>query len=131
MNTLSHPFRNSLILIGLLLIFSSCSEQILEDLEAPVITLSSPSQGASYPAGQDVMIEAIVEENQDLHTYRILVEDANGNTALTIDRHEHGRSVQVLDSFDAQVPGQYQIRFFATDHNANTGSETRSFTVTL
>lgn len=129
MSTLSNSVRSSLLLFGLILLLCSCSEQVLEDLEAPVISLSSPLEGASYPAGQDVLIEALVEENQDLHTYRILVEDAYGNTALTIDQHEHGRSVLVLDSFDAQVPGDYQIRFFATDHNDNTGSVNRSFTV--
>ncbi len=82
------------IFIGAFVLFS-CSKDDPEmvDVEAPTITVSSPSNGSSFAAGADIHFEAAFSDNEALATYNV-------NIHNNFDGHAHGRLSIAPFTFD-------------------------------
>ncbi|MCU7549565.1 Ig-like domain-containing protein [Chitinophagaceae bacterium LB-8] len=110
------------ILLSLLILcIVSCSKN--KDEEAPVITISSPTNNQSFAAGQTVNVSATVTDNVELHEVHLFVtNNATGHEVVHFEQHADAKTLNIDKSFTAQTGITYRIRVEADDHAGN-GSE--------
>jgi hypothetical protein len=107
---------------------SSCEKDNgpVEDTEAPVISLSSPSPGSVFSAGAPIDVVFRITENDELHTWDIELWRASDMTLLTsTGDHEHTTvlDVSAAISYSVGEPTDCVLRILAEDHNGNVAQQ--------
>jgi len=108
--------------------FPSCQKDNgpVEDTEAPVISLSSPSPGSIFSAGAPIDVVFRITENDELHTWDIELWRASDMTLLTsTGDHEHTTllDVNATLSYSVGEPTDCVLRILAEDHNGNVAQQ--------
>ena len=103
---------------------SSCSKKSGEkDYEAPVVTLTSPTNNQVYPTGQTINIQGTVTDNQYISQVHIEITDLNsGAEYLHIHIHPASRSYAYNQTFAVESGTSYKIQVIAEDPSANISS---------
>lgn len=102
------------------------------DLEAPVISLLSPSENASL-TGNTIPISFAISENDELHNLGWVLTSTDGVTLRQWQTHEHSRQFiadTVLVLPEVQLATTFRLSVAATDHNGNRSEVTTSFILT-
>jgi hypothetical protein len=116
-----------------LMILASCrkDEAVLDTLP-PTITWISPGEGAVFSAGQDIELALRIEENDELHDWRIELRRLSDN-ALLAERtgHEHTSVLDVSATISASVsqPTPCELVAVADDHSGNEARSTRAIAI--
>jgi hypothetical protein len=119
---------HGLLAIGLLSPFASCQKDNgpVEDTEAPVISLSSPSPGTAFSSGAPIDVVFRITENDELHTWDIELWRTADMTLLTsTGDHEHTTllDVSATISYSVGEPTDCLLRVLAEDHNGNVAQQ--------
>jgi hypothetical protein len=111
-----------LILLGCVA-FGSCSDKDNDDREAPVITLTSPSNNQVFSPGE-IKIQGTITDNA--YIGQVHVEVYNNDTGAEI-AHVHIHPATKMYALDYPIvlqPGiDYKIKVVADDPAANTSSK--------
>ncbi len=102
------------------------------DETAPTITVNSPATGSTYVHGEEVKLDALVEDNQKLAEIRvtIMLENSLSMYDNTITEFDSDTRHQLLDtlSIPTDAPlGTYYVTITATDAAGNTTEEELTF----
>lgn len=110
-----------LLLFGFVILVS-CSKKKSEDKEAPVVTLTSPANNQSFPAGE-IHIKGSIADNEYISQVHIEITNFNTGAEYThVHIHPTSRSYAFDQSFTLQSGISYKIRVVADDPAANTSS---------
>lgn len=144
------PFRfaSVLFLFIVSLLFVSCKDDVIKDVTPPLITISSPQDGATFEAGSTITFEAVFEDNTGLATFNINIhEDSDGHTHGRLKASSFsfektydisGKTTVVTEQIDLPAdatPGHYHFIVKAIDELGNaTGfadGSTRELEITI
>lgn len=125
------------MIILLTITIMSCNKKATVDTTAPVITISSPTEGQDFmqmTATDSATVVANITD-EDLHSYSILITQANGTDTLLYvpETHQEVNDLNISKKFPLHaVAGtiSYKIKMNAEDHSSNEGEAERNFTVT-
>lgn len=110
-----------LLLFGFVML-ASCSKKKSEDKEAPVVTLTSPANNQSFPAGE-IHIKGNITDNEYISQVHIEITNFNTGAEYThVHIHPTSRSYAFDQTFTLQAGISYKIRVVADDPAANTSS---------
>lgn len=122
--------KTNIVLLTLLLIscFYSCKHEHDEDVQHPVITLTSPSDQQLFHPGDTLFIKGNVTDNHDLHELIILLtRNEDGDTLLNFMPIIHGLKEYTIDTFHiVNETGHvhYTLSVTAYDHDNNSSNRT-------
>ncbi|MEC3907497.1 hypothetical protein VOI54_10740 [Tamlana sp. 2201CG12-4] len=118
----------------LVMIFSSlfvqctCSDELEDDNEAPVIEVLSPNDNAIFYTEDStevityIIANATATDNNKIASGSVTITNVNGDIV-----HSHSESTfEVYTSFSTLEPGTYTVTFEFTDPNGNTSSVFRN-----
>ncbi|MEM8523842.1 MAG: Ig-like domain-containing protein [Bacteroidota bacterium] len=92
----------------------------------PVVTISTPADGAEFPVGTDLTVEATATDNGSIRNIRLIL---NGTTIRKIN----GASGTWEPPTDPELAdleaGDYEIKVVAVDNQGNTGESIHNITV--
>ena len=114
------PFWGSLCLAML-----ACREPAFEDLEAPQITIQSPTAQTVFESGEDIPLQILIEENDQLHEFQIVVVTQEGQIPVfNVSNHSHLQRLQINQSFSLTVMEEtpLELEVLAMDHHGNQDS---------
>lgn len=99
------------------------------DTEKPVITLTSPEDGASYDHGDTIWIKGNVMDNVDLHEISIVINKASGEEVLNRTPHVHAESEYTINEWyvSPEVDQDLELIIKVSDHSDNVAEEHRHF----
>lgn len=109
---------------------------ILEaDTSAPTISIHSPEAGSTYQHGDEVSLDAVVEDDRKLAKIRvtIMLENSVSMYDNTITDFDSDTRHQLLDTIAIPMdapPGAYKVTVTASDAAGNTAVEERTFHLT-
>ncbi len=110
-----------LLLLGFVMLVS-CSKKKSEDKESPVVTLTSPANNQSFPAGE-IHIKGNITDNEYISQVHIEITNFNTGAEYThVHIHPTSRSYAFDQTFTLQSGISYKIRVIADDPAANTSS---------
>src|SRR5438270_8060113 len=90
------------------------------DTTAPVITLTSPTDGQAFTAGQTVHVTANISDNDEIHEVHLYVTNvATGDTIANFEEHLDAGSYTLDQTFAVQAGVSYKIEVDANDHSNN------------
>lgn len=113
-------FRLTILSIVAFLFIVSCKK---DDTEAPVITITSPLEGSTHTAGQDIPVIGVVTDETELSEVRIQ------NTAQTLsDKSKFVIDLKITNP-DTITPGNYFFTVSAKDAAGNASEKTVNFTI--
>lgn len=118
--------KNGLLLL-FILVAAACSKDGggSNDNEAPVVTLSSPTSGQQFSAGQSVSISGTLTDNQKISEVHVHISNVQtGALLIDIHRYPAAASYTLAESFQAQAGITYKIQVIAKDNSANEGRAT-------
>lgn len=94
-----------------------------DDRTDPVITLTTPADGAALTAGQPAAITGTISDDREIYMVHIHISD-NNTGALLIDIHRYpsSASYQLSESFVPEAGKTYRIQIQARDRGANEAS---------
>jgi hypothetical protein len=111
-----------LLLLGCV-VFGSCSDKDNDDKEAPVITLTTPTDNQVFSAGE-IKIKATIADNAYIGQVHVEVYNASTGDEIT---HVHIHPASKTYALDYPVTLQsgigYKIKIVADDPAANTSSK--------
>jgi hypothetical protein len=111
--------------------FTSCQKGD-NDLEAPLITIISPEEGAVFGLGDSIIIEAFIEDT-DVKNVGILLRQFNraipGNPVLEESISPRTAPVTYKVALPPQASGPYLLTISAGDLVGNTSDKRVGFTV--
>ncbi len=113
-------FLSYILLFGLFL--TSCGKD--GDTTAPKVTISSPSNGASFTVTDLIELRATITDETKLVSINISSSLGLDNTITTLDTdisHDLGANIS-LDSLT--TAGTYEIKVSGTDADGNVGDDT-------
>jgi hypothetical protein len=95
------------------------------DVTAPMITLNHPAEDQVFSAGETVMVSAVIQDDNDIHTVHLTVTDNTGAHYIHFEDHFDGKTYTLNKSFTTQAGKTYSIHVDATDHAENMGELNR------
>jgi hypothetical protein len=113
--------KTVLLMIVLLTAILSCSKNSSEkDSVPPVITLTSPTNGQLYTAGDVVLITGTITDDKYIAEVHIHISNA-GTGALLKDIHlyPNGNTSTLNQFIDASAGVSYKIQVIAKDRGVN------------
>ncbi|MDB5228802.1 MAG: hypothetical protein JWN78_2995 [Bacteroidota bacterium] len=124
-----------LCIASITVIMISCKKTT--DNAAPVITITSPSDGHMFmPVPDSILVTASITD-ADMHSYTILATNAaTGDTLFSQpETHVHDETVTINQKFKASytttpiASTAFELEISAEDHNSNESSKTVHFNV--
>lgn len=124
-----------LLLLSFTAIMSSCKKTT--DNAAPVITITSPSDGHMFmPVPDSILVTATITD-ADMHSYTILaINSTTGDTLFSQpETHLEEQSITINKKFKASytttpiASTAFELEISAEDHNENESSKTVNFSV--
>jgi Bacterial Ig domain len=116
--------KTLILLVSILTTGLSCSKNAgsAKDTELPIVTLSSPTTGQTFTAGQSISISGNITDNDYIAEVHIHVSNTNTG-ALLMDVHLYpGASTTTFNQSIAAVAGiNYKILVTAKDKAVNEG----------
>ena len=116
-------------------VFIGCNKATV-DTTAPVITITSPTEGDSIMqmTSNDSSTVSVHITDEDLHAYSILITKTDGSDTLLYvpETHQEVNDLTVSKKFPLPVVVgkiNYKIIVGAEDHSGNKGEATRNFSV--
>jgi hypothetical protein len=110
------------LLIFISLISCSKNNGSAKDTQAPVITISSPTNNQVFTSGATVAITGNMNDNVRISEVHVHVTNNNtGVLLMDIHRNPAAASYSLNESFIAQTGIQYKIQVIAKDNSANEG----------
>ncbi|MEM7657989.1 MAG: hypothetical protein AAF399_17825 [Bacteroidota bacterium] len=100
----------------------ACREQAIEDVEAPQITIQSPTAQTIFESGEDIPLAILIEENDQLHEYQVVVLTEEGQTPVfNVSDHSHLQRLEINQSFSLTVMEETSLilEVEASDHHGN------------
>ena len=92
-----------------------------KDYEAPVLTLSTPSENQVYTSGQNIMIAGTATDNKFINQIHIVISNlATGTEFLHIHIHPNSNSYSFNQSYTAQAGIAYKIEVIVEDASTNS-----------
>jgi len=110
-------------ILYLLLFFAACSKNpgTDKDYDAPVLTLSTPTNNQVYTSGQNIMITGQVTDNKFIKEIHIVITNlGSGAEYLHVHIHPNTNSFNYSQSYTAQAGVFYKIEVLADDPSANS-----------
>jgi hypothetical protein len=108
----------------------ACREQAQEDMYAPTITIQSPTAQTIFQSGADIPLAILIEENDQLHEYQIVVRTEKDQTPVfNRHAHSHQQRLQINQSFSLVVmeATPLVLEVVAIDHHGNQNQQTLRF----
>lgn len=116
-----------LAVMSLLLVACGQDNKPIFDVEAPDITILSPTDGATFEPGASILLKVDISENLELHEYSAVLRGSSGDIAITIDAgHSHDKKLSIEKEFvmpDLE-DATFDLTVKANDHEDNLGSST-------
>lgn len=110
----------STIVLGILL--ASCHSDSVDD-EKPVISITSPTNGQSFTAGQTVTVAATVSDNDEIHEVHLhVINIVTGVHEILFEEHTDAKTYTLNKTFTAKAGANYQVLLEADDHSGNQAS---------
>ena len=106
-------------LFGIMLF--SCGKDGAEDKEAPSITISSPTNNQSLPAGE-VHVKGTIADNAYINQVHVEVYDGTGAEVIHVHIHPATKNYAFDQTFTAQAGKNYKIKVIAEDPSANSST---------
>ncbi len=120
-----------ILALAIPLLSLACSKQDAQiDQEPPSITIQSPLEMGTYPAGEALPIEVTIRENLELHTYSIQLLHAASQSTFTLEQqHTHVQEVRFEQDFPLPPAkgATYELVVQADDHEGNLQEVRRTF----
>ena len=107
-------------LFGILLF--SCGKDEAEDKEAPSITITSPTNNQSLPAGE-VHVKGTIADNAYINQVHVEVYEGNGTEVIHVHIHPATKNYAFDQIFTAQAGKNYKIKVIAEDPSANFSTQ--------
>ena len=102
-----------------LLLLAGCKKG---DNTAPTISITSPADNQSFPAGTTVHVKATITDNVEIHHVHLYVTNANTDAQLLhFEDHVDLGTYNLDQTFVTQAGISYKIDIQADDHSGNTG----------
>jgi hypothetical protein len=96
---------------------SACKKS---DDTAPVVTITAPTDGQSFTAGQTVHVIATISDNTEIHHVHCRVNNANTDQEiLHFEDHIDQPTYNMDQTFTTQAGVTYKIEVEADDHSGN------------
>ena len=100
----------------------SCSKKNEDDKEAPVVTITSPTNNQTLPAGE-IHIKGTITDNAYINQVHIEISNLNtGVEYLHVHTHPTSKTYAFDQTFTVQQGIAYKIRVIAEDPSTNTSS---------
>ena len=99
----------------------SCGKDGAEDKEAPSITISSPTNNQSLPAGE-VHVKGTIADNAYINQVHVEVYDGTGAEVIHVHIHPATKNYAFDQTFTAQAGKNYKIKVIAEDPSANSST---------
>ena len=112
--------------VYLLLILAACSKDpgTEKDYDAPVLTLTTPTNNQVYTSGQNIMISGQVTDNKFIKEIHVVITNlGSGTEYLHVHIHPNGSSFGYNQSYTAQAGIFYKIEVIADDASANSSGK--------
>lgn len=94
------------------------------DNTAPTISITSPTDNQSFPAGTTVHVKATIADNVELHHVHLYVTNAStGAQLLHFEDHVDAGTYNLDQTFVTLSGITYRIDVQADDHSGNTGEQ--------
>ena len=116
-----------LFVLYLSLMLIACSKDPAEDQDkqAPVLTLTTPTNSQVYSAGQNIMISGQVTDNKFIKEIHVVITNqSTGYEYLHVHIHPNTNSFTFSQSYAAQTGISYKIDVIADDPSANSSAKT-------
>lgn len=100
----------------------SCSKKNEDDKEAPVVTITSPTNNQTLPAGE-IHIKGTITDNAYINQVHIEISNLNtGVEYLHLHIHPTSKTYAFDQLFTVQSGINYKIRVISEDPSTNTSS---------
>jgi hypothetical protein len=109
--------RNIYPFLFALFVVASCGKS---DTVKPTITFLSPTDNQSFVAGQTVLIQATITDNNEIHGVHLTVTKGTTDHLIHSEEHIDAKSYTLNNSFIVQSGFTYTIEIEADDHDQNT-----------
>jgi Bacterial Ig domain len=98
---------------------SACKKnKVGEDLEPPMVTLTSPMNMASFPSSQNVPIRASISDNDTLESIHVNIE---GPDFIHYAYAASGKNHSLSEDIPVPIKGKYSVSIEAHDKAGNHG----------
>jgi hypothetical protein len=102
------------------LLFCSCHSDSIDD-QKPVVTITSPTNGQVFTAGQTVTISANITENDEIHMVHLhVINLPSGDHTILFEEHPDAKTYTLNKTFTAAAGITYDITVDAEDHSGNS-----------
>jgi hypothetical protein len=112
-----------LFVLYLVIILAGCSKGSTKekDYEAPVVTVTTPTNNQAFTGGQSIMIAGTVTDNKYIKEIHIEISNlADATEYLHVHIHPDASSFTFNQAFTIQTGIAYKIRVIADDGSANS-----------
>lgn len=100
----------------------SCSKKNEDDKEAPVVTITSPTNNQVLPAGE-IHIKGTITDNVYINQVHVEVYDGVGAQVVHVHIHPATKNYAFDQTFTAQAGKSYKIKVIAEDPSANLSTK--------
>ncbi len=123
------------LIVLIVFTISSC-KKATEDITAPSITITSPTEAEEImqmTANDSSTVTAIITD-EDLHAFSLLIAKPDGSDTLLYipESHQEVNSLNISEKFKLPVVAgtvDYRITIHAEDHNENDSTAVRNFKI--
>lgn len=119
--------------ILLLSLFCSCKKKEQAAAEQPTATIiiTSPQPGQEIKAGADLMIQAQIKGDVNLHGYEVFIVDKQSlDTVFEMDNHTHAKELQVNEVWSDTLSQAADLEvYIKTEINHEGASVTKNVSI--
>jgi chitinase len=109
------------------ILFSACSSD--DDKVAPVVTINSPDDNATFNSGDIIVLQAVITDDKKLVSVNISSNLGINETVTTLDSDVMHNANYNLTLDPATPAGTYDITVSAVDDDGESGSDMVSITI--
>ena len=107
-------------LSGILLF--SCGKDGADDKEAPIITITAPTNNQSLSAGE-IHVKGTIADNAYINQVHVEVYEGSGAEVIHVHIHPATKNYAFDQTFTAQAGKNYKIKVIAEDPSANSSTQ--------
>ena len=131
--------KYSLLVMIAAISFVSCEKEEIPETDEPTetkqmtITISNPTDGATFAFGEDVTISGEMNSNFSAHGYIVRYYNASNDDSLlyVTDGHEHGETIPFSETWTNNLATASDVRIEFTAMSDHLGSYTEIENVTV